>query len=117
MARITTVFWDVGGVLLTNGWPRESRRHAAQRFGLSWEEFESRHESVMHAFETGKIGLTEYLEHAVFYKPRPFSQEDFKNFILDQSQPYPETLAVLGRMAESKQYLLCTLNPTFSTHR
>lgn len=110
MAKITTLFWDVGGVLLTNGWPGASRRLAAQRFDLDWEEFEGRHEPIMSAFETGRVGLEEYLDQAVFFRTRPFSREDFRNFMLDQSKPYPETLALLARLAESKKYLLCALN-------
>lgn len=110
MADITTLFWDVGGVLLTNGWPGESRRLAAQHFNLDREEFESRHDSIMAAFETGGTGLEEYLDHTVFYRSRPFTREEFKKFMLDQSKPHPATLALAARLAESRKYLLCTLN-------
>ncbi len=110
MTAITTLFWDVGGVLLTNGWPTESRRLACEHFGLKGEEFEKRHESVVAAFETGRVGLDEYLERTLFYTSRAFSRSDFKNFMLDQSKPYPETLDLVGRVARSKNYLLCTLN-------
>jgi putative hydrolase of the HAD superfamily len=110
MAKVTTLLWDVGGVLLTNGWPRESRRLAARHFNLDWEELESRHEPIMADFETGKIGLEKYLDQAIFFRARPFSREDFKNFMLAQSKPYSETLALVMRLAESKKYLICALN-------
>ena len=110
MGLITTLFWDVGGVLLTNGWPRESRQQAAAHFAFDWEEFEKRHGSVVDAFEAGRIGLEEYLERTLFYASRSFDRNEFKNFMQDQSKPQPETLALLAQLAQSKSHLLCTLN-------
>ena len=57
MSKPTAVFFDVGGVLLTNGWDRACRRKAVEKFGLEGEDFEERHELVVNAFETGKICL------------------------------------------------------------
>ncbi|MDH3443971.1 MAG: HAD family phosphatase [Deltaproteobacteria bacterium] len=110
MTAITTLFWDVGGVLLTNGWPTESRRRAVEHFGLNGEEFEKRHESVMAAFETGQVELDAYLDRTLFYVSRSFSRNEFKSFMLDQSKPHPEVLALLAQLAHRKNYLLCTLN-------
>ncbi len=110
MTAITTLFWDVGGVLLTNGWPTESRRRAVEHFGINGAEFEERHESVMAAFETGRVGLDEYLERTLFYTSRSFTRSDFRNYVLEQSKPFPETLAVAGQLAQSRNYLLNTLN-------
>jgi putative hydrolase of the HAD superfamily len=104
------LFFDVGGVLLTNGWDRGARRRAAQHFNLDWEEFEDRHELVVSAFEKGQLGLEGYLERSVFYKPRSFTREAFKEFMFAQSQPFPDTLAVIQRLADSRKYLLGTLN-------
>ena len=44
MAEVTTVFWDNGGVILTNGWDRGSRQKAVEKFKLDWADFEDRHE-------------------------------------------------------------------------
>ena len=110
MAKISALFWDVGGVLLSNGWDKPSRRKAVEKFQLDGEEFEDRHELVVTAFETGQIGLQEYLERTVFYRPRTFSQQDFKDYLFSLSQPCAETLAVVERLAQSKKYLLATLN-------
>ncbi len=110
MDKISALFWDVGGVLLSNGWDEPSRRKAVEKFNLEREEFEDRHELVVTAFETGQIGLKEYLERTVFYRPRTFSQQDFKDYLFSLSQPCAETLAVLERLAQSKKYLLATLN-------
>lgn len=110
MARITALFSDVGGVVLTNGWDRNSRRKAVEKFGLEWEEFEDRHELVAAALDKGQLSVEQYLDCTVFYRNRDFSKQDFREFMLAQSQPYPETMALLGRLAASKKYLLATLN-------
>jgi putative hydrolase of the HAD superfamily len=63
VTEISTLFWDVGGVLLTNGWDRDIRRAAAARFGFDLEEFEPRHEALVSALETGNISFDAYLSH------------------------------------------------------
>jgi len=40
----TTLFLDVGGVLLSNGWDHHARRRAAKHFKLDWDEMQERHE-------------------------------------------------------------------------
>jgi hypothetical protein len=42
---ITTLFLDIGGVLLTNGWDHNFQRRAADKFGLNYEEMSERHHS------------------------------------------------------------------------
>src|ERR1700674_5643345 len=101
----TALFWDVGGVLLTNGWDRTARRKAAEQFKLDWEEFEDRHELVVSAFEKGQLGLDVYLDRTVFYRQRDFSPEDFKKLMLAQSELLPDTMAIIERLARSKRYL------------
>ncbi|PYV10345.1 MAG: hypothetical protein DMG23_07990 [Acidobacteria bacterium] len=110
MGEITALFWDVGGVLLTNGWDRASRRQACEKFQLDWEPFEDRHELIAAAFDKGQLGLDEYLERTVFYRSQPFTQKEFKDFMLAQSRCYAETLAIVDRLARSKKYLLATIN-------
>lgn len=110
MAHIQAIFSDVGGVLGTNGWDRGARQKAAGHFKIDWLEFEDRHELVVNAFETGQLGLDEYLERTVFYRPRNFSKEQFRDFMFAQSRPFPEALALYRRLAKSKKYFLATLN-------
>jgi putative hydrolase of the HAD superfamily len=110
VTKITTVFWDIGGVLLTNGWDHMTRQKAAERFGLEWEEFETRHQAVEKAHDLGWITLTEYLNHAIFYKPRSFSFAELSAYLFAQSQPHPDALAVLAEIAGSQRYLLAALN-------
>jgi len=108
VAEITTLFWDVGGVLATNGWDRDTRHAAALRFGLEEAEFEQRHEALVSALETGKISLDDYLARTVLCHRQAFSREEFKAFIYAQSQPKPDSLALARELAG--KYLMATIN-------
>ena len=110
MAEISALFWDNGGVILTNGWDRGSRRAAVERFRLDWTEFEDRHELMLDAFEKGEITLDEYLQRTVFYTQRSFSRDEFKQFMFEQSQQFPEALEFLGKLAHSCSCLMAALN-------
>ncbi len=110
MAEIKALFWDVGGVLLTNAWDHTQRDAALQRFQIDRSEFTERHELVVSSFERGKITLDEYLDRVLFYRPRPFSREEFKKFIFSLSQPNEEALAFARQLADSGKYLMGTIN-------
>jgi putative hydrolase of the HAD superfamily len=110
MSTISALFWDNGGVILTNGWDRDGRRRAVQKFQLDWTEFEDRHELVLNAFEAGSLSLDDYLKRTVFYRTRAYAPEDFKKFMFAQSQAMPESLAFVGRLARAKQVLMAALN-------
>jgi putative hydrolase of the HAD superfamily len=110
MGPVTAIFWDNGGVILTNGWDREARRRAVEKFELDWTEFEDRHELVLNAFETGALSLDDYLKRTVFYRERPYGPEEFKTFMFEQSQPYAESLEFLGALARTKKWLMASLN-------
>ncbi len=93
--RIAALFLDVGGVLLTNGWDRAARRRGALRFGLDLEELEERHHLTYTTLELGKLSLEEYLDRVVFHAPRPFGRREFRRFLLAQSAPHPEMMALV----------------------
>ena len=97
-ATITTLFLDIGGVLLTNGWDHNTRKYAADTFGLNYEEMNERHHLTFDTYEEGKLSLDEYLNRVVFYKERSFSREEFKAFMYAQSQPYPEMIELIQRL-------------------
>lgn len=107
---ITTFFWDIGGVILTNGWGRESRRGAADAFSLDWEDFQDRHDLSFPAFDSGQITLNQYLDRTLFYRPRSFTREEFTAFMFAQSQEYPETRAVLSALARTGKYFIASIN-------
>ncbi len=110
MPEIKALFWDVGGVLLTNAWDRTQREAALERFQLDREEFADRHELVVSSFERGKITLDEYLDRTVFYRPRPFTREEFRKFMYSLSKPDLDALAFAGKLAGSGKYLMGTIN-------
>ncbi len=110
MAELPTLFFDVGGVLLTNGWDTGARKLAAETFGLDYAEFQTRHEMLKTAFETGRLGLDRYVRKAVFHRERVFSADEFKAFMFAQSQPLGDTLDWVRALAASGKYRLFTLN-------
>jgi putative hydrolase of the HAD superfamily len=110
LPKITTLFWDIGGVILTNGWDHESRKEAAATFHFDWDEFRDRHDLSFPAFDSGLITLNEYLDRTLFYRTRPFSREEFTAFMFAQSKEYPETRAVLDKVTNTKKYFVAALN-------
>lgn len=109
MPDVSTIFFDVGGVLLTNGWDRHCRRTVIEGFGLDYEEFRDRHEFVAHDFEVGRLSLDTYLERTVFYRSRDFTPAQFFDAMKAQSAPLPGALDVLDDLAATG-VLLATLN-------
>ncbi|WP_152053557.1 HAD family hydrolase [Tautonia marina] len=105
-----TLFFDVGGVLLTNGFDTSSRKLAAQRFGIDYQEFQTRHEMSKTAIETGRITLDTYLRRTVFYRPRTFSIDEFQEFMYSQSQPIDDALEWVRTLARRDSCHLFTLN-------
>ena len=110
MPEITTIFFDIGGVILTNGWDRDGQREAAQAFGLDWEDFQDRHDLSFPAFDSGQITLNQYLDRTLFYRPRSFTREEFTAFMFAESKEYPETRAILAALARSGKYLIGAIN-------
>jgi putative hydrolase of the HAD superfamily len=110
MTEITHIFFDIGGVLGTNGWDREQRQAAVQRFDLDAEDFQWRHEEVVGEWEEGRITLDEYLDIAVFYTERSFSREDFRQFMCAQSLPNDDTIRIARALSRDPRYTLMTLN-------
>src|SRR5215471_10895324 len=95
---ISAIFTDIGGVLLTNGWDRGSRRKAIEFFNLDDEETEERHHLCFDTLEVGKITLDEYFDRVVFYKRRSFTRDAFWKFMCNQSQPLPHMLRFMQQL-------------------
>lgn len=110
MSAIRAIFWDVGGVLLTNAWDHTQRIAALEHFRLDEEEFHSRHEMVVSSFERGKISLDEYLQRTVFYRNRSFTEDEFRDYMFSLSQPIPQVLAFARALTDSGRYFMGTIN-------
>jgi putative hydrolase of the HAD superfamily len=104
------IFWDVGGVLLTNAWDHTQRAQALAQFHLDPEEFHARHELLVSPFERGKITLDEYLDRTVFYTQRSFTRDAFRESMFSLSQPFSDVLQFAQSLAESNRYFMGTIN-------
>lgn len=110
MSEIRHIFFDIGGVLGSNGWDHEQRERAIQRFDLNPEDFEWRHKEVVSEFEEGRITLDEYLDIAVFHTARSFSREEFAEFMRSQSIPDEATIGIARRLSSHARFTLMTMN-------
>ena len=110
MPKISAVFCDVGGVLLSNGWDHGQRSRFVEKFGLEASDFEDRHQMLSAAMENGQLDLDQYLDHTIFYRPRPFRKQEARDFMYAQSEARPDSLALIGRLAQARTVFLATLN-------
>ncbi|GAC1516653.1 MAG: hypothetical protein NVS1B4_12760 [Gemmatimonadaceae bacterium] len=107
---LTHVFFDIGGVLGSNAWDHEQRARATAEFGLDEQDFSYRHHETVGAFEEGRMGLHEYLGITVFDRPRSFTLQTFVDFMLAQSTPFPETIAIARALRAHGGLRMMTLN-------
>lgn len=110
MTDIRHIFFDIGGVLGSNGWDHEQRERAVERFDLNAEDFEWRHKEVVAEWEEGRITLDEYLEIAVFHTGRSFSRAEFVEFMYTQSIPDQATITIARLLSRQTRYTLMTMN-------
>ena len=110
MSNITTLLFDVGGVVLTNGWDENNRKDSAEYFKLDLNEIERRHNKIFPDFEKGNVSLNKYVDDVIFYKKRNFSREDFINFIKSRTKSYESSIQILEKLSADKKYLLATIN-------
>jgi putative hydrolase of the HAD superfamily len=105
------ILFDVGQVLLTNGWDTPERARILEQFGLDRETFEARHLAPYRAWEVGAISVEAYLNATVFYEPRSFSHKEFFSAMCSRSLPLPNgALGILAELAASNKYMLGALN-------
>ncbi|MDQ6886849.1 MAG: HAD family phosphatase [Gemmatimonadota bacterium] len=107
---IQHIFFDIGGVLGTNGWDHEQRARLVARFGLDAEDFEYRHQETVGAWEEGRMSTDEYLDITIFDRVRPFTREEVRAFMRDQSRPDLAAIAVARAVAEHSDGPVMALN-------
>ncbi|MEJ2726546.1 MAG: HAD family phosphatase [Deltaproteobacteria bacterium] len=108
--RITTLFLDIGGVLLTNGWDRRMRRSAAETFGLDFDEMNERHHLTFDTYEEGELTLDDYLTRVIFYENRPFTREDFKAFMYARSEPKSDMIHLMTKLKKRHGLKMATIS-------
>ena len=110
---IRTVFWDIGGVILTNGWGLTQRTKVLGRLGVDLEAFEEVHDRANYYWERGLITAEDYVMQTVL-KTNPKL-----NLTFDQVWPqmcaaskvlHPECLDILAELKEQRKFRLATLN-------
>ncbi|MFT3980434.1 MAG: HAD hydrolase-like protein [Ferruginibacter sp.] len=99
-STITTIFTDIGGVLLTNGWDHLARKQAAEKFKLDYAAIDERHKATFDTYESGEMTLDEYLDYLVFYQPCSFTKNDFIAFMHQCSQPYNNMIELVKGLKE-----------------
>ena len=99
-SEISTLFLDVGDVLLNDGWDHHARRRASNNFKLSWAEMEERHRLIFETHEEGKLTFEEYLNRVVFYEKRPFTRAQFRRFMFAQSKACPKMIELVSQLKE-----------------
>jgi putative hydrolase of the HAD superfamily len=107
---VTTLFFDIGGVCLSNGWDHEQRQRVAKQFGFDYPTFDARHRQVSDTLERGQIGLQDYLQWTLFYRERDFSAQDITEAIKNLSTPIEDTLELLRAVRKTGNYQLRTIN-------
>lgn len=107
---ISTLFLDVGGVLLTNAWNHPIRELAAATFKLDSKEMETRHHLTFDTYEAGKLSLDDYLDRIIFYETRNFSKQDFKKFMFEQSKSYPQMIDMVCNLKKKYSLKIAVIN-------
>jgi len=111
MFPFDVILFDVGGVLLTNGWDHRERALVVNQFNLNLAEFEARHEAHYDAWERDSVNMGAYLDLTVFFEPRSFSRDEFFNAMCAQSVEIPDgALGVLHEVAASCNCIVGALN-------
>jgi len=110
MTKITHLFFDLGGVCLTNGWDHLAREKAADYFNYDYEESYERHASAIEKFETGQISREVYLKETVFYKKREFTEKEFISFMESQSKAHKSSFEVLEKLRLQDKYTISAFN-------
>jgi putative hydrolase of the HAD superfamily len=100
--KITTLFLDIGGVLLTDGWGREQRANAIENFNLDKDETEDRNALLWATYESDKLTLEDYLDFVIFFKERTFSRKEFIAGMMEQSQPLSGNLDYFKKLKQDR---------------
>lgn len=107
---ITTLFLDIGGVMLSNGWGHESRKLAADFFKLNYTEMQDRHKLTMVTYEEGKLTLSEYLHRIVFYEKRSFTLKQFQEFMFSQTTPNTTMIELIQQLKKKYKLKIAVVN-------
>ncbi|WP_263381918.1 HAD-IA family hydrolase [Granulicella arctica] len=114
MAAIKTIFWDLGGVVLTNGWDRDQRARVLTSLQVDLADYESRHDAANFFWERGLSTAYDFFAKTVFHADQPsrdFSYDELWSLVCAESKVlHPECIDILGKLYDARTYSLATLN-------
>ena len=109
--KIKTIFWDVGGVLLTNGWDKGERTEVLSRLGVDLADYESRHEEANYFWERGLSTAEHFFNLTVLNQNTNITFSELWPQVCAESKIlHPENIDILGKLGTSSRYKLATLN-------
>ena len=110
---IRTLFWDIGGVALTNGWDVDQRARVLSRLGVDLEAYEEVHERANFYWERGLITAEDFFSQTVL-KPNPHLDLTFDllwpQVCAESKVLHPEVLDILAELKQGGRYRMATLN-------
>ncbi len=106
----STLFLDIGAVLLSNGWGHESRKLAAETFQVNEKEMESGFLINKVKQDEGKLTLSEYLNRVVFYEKRSSTPDQFSEFMFRRSTPNGKMLEFIKQLKEHYKLKIAVIN-------
>jgi FMN phosphatase YigB (HAD superfamily) len=112
-ASIETIFWDIGGVLLTNGWDTNQRRRVLTALGVDLTAYEAVHDEVNYYWERGLMTAQDFFAQTVIDTNRDLNLtfEKLWPLVCGESKVlYPECFDILANLKNSGQYRLATIN-------
>jgi len=108
------ILFDVGGVMLTNGWDHRERAAVLDSFGIvgdDRERLEARHNEPYDALERDLITIDEFLQQAIFFEPRSFTPAEFLEAMKQQSKTIPDNaMGILAEVSASDKWIVGLLN-------
>ena len=110
MKRISTLFFDIGGVILTNGWDNTAREEAAKKFQIDFDEFEKKHQDYFEEFEKGNLSLVGYLDKTIFYTKRKFTRFEVIKHMQSVSQAHDKSIEILQKLSAQNKYYIASIN-------
>ena len=110
-SAIRTVFWDVGGVLLTNGLDEAQRRHAFAPFGIDFARYESLHAEHNALWERGLCTSEQYFERTLHVLDPELTYPQFWAAACAESHVlHPGAITILSNLQRENKVSLATLN-------
>jgi putative hydrolase of the HAD superfamily len=111
---IKTIFWDIGGVILTNGWDKGQRTRVLSRLNIDLDDYESRHDAANFFWERGLSTAFEFFNKTVFHAEQENDTLTFEELwpqVCAESKILnPGCLDILGVLKSSGSYKVATLN-------